>query len=306
VIYLNYFPNGEEEISLIKFLAKYQYLKTSDAKYFFSSKKYYRNRVNNLISKKFLKKVKLNLMLDELGIEYVKLLKYEYNTRNRNQKYLSRLLYLSNFAAFYHNCKTITFTPSFAIKDKNIFTITARRFIGILNINGFDYLTYRISKKHTNKYITSVIYDIEKEKKYKNIIVFVDDIKRLDIERFAFGLNNVLLIEDNDTNREQLKYLNSVNWYKLIQDIYKNKICLSEYSFCDYTDHKSKYISTFYFLDTEKINRIKYFLRENKNKNADIICTPDLEKEIRKELPFCNYMVVNLEQYIDKIRNVYD
>jgi len=303
---LNYFPNGEEEISLIKFLAKYQYLKTSDAKYFFSSKKYYRNRVNNLISKKFLKKVKLNLMLDELGIEYVKLLKYEYNTRNRNQKYLSRLLYLSNFAAFYHNCKTITFTPSFAIKDKNIFTITARRFIGILNINGFDYLTYRISKKHTNKYITSVIYDIEKEKKYKNIIVFVDDIKRLDIERFAFGLNNVLLIEDNDTNREQLKYLNSVNWYKLIQDIYKNKICLSEYSFCDYTDHKSKYISTFYFLDTEKINRIKYFLRENKNKNADIICTPDLEKEIRKELPFCNYMVVNLEQYIDKIRNVYD
>jgi len=303
---LNYFPNGEEEISLIKFLAKYQYLKTSDAKYFFSSKKYYRNRVNNLISKKFLKKVKLNLMLDELGIEYVKLLKYEYNTRNRNQKYLSRLLYLSNFAAFYHNCKTITFTPSFAIKDKNIFTITARRFIGILNINGFDYLTYRISKKHTNKYITSVIYDIEKEKKYKNIIVFVDDIKRLDIERFAFGLNNVLLIEDNDTNREQLKYLNSVNWYKLIQDIYKNKICLSEYSFCDYTDHKSKYISTFYFLDTEKINRIKYFLKKNKNKNADIICTPDLEKEIRKELPFCNYMVVNLEQYIDKIRNVYD
>ena len=303
---MNYFPNGEEEISLIKFLAKYQYLKTSDAKYFFSSKKYYRNRVNNLISKKFLKKVKLNLMLDELGIEYVKLLKYEYNTRNRNQKYLSRLLYLSNFAAFYHNCKTITFTPSFAIKDKNIFTITARRFIGILNINGFDYLTYRISKKHTNKYITSVIYDIEKEKIYKNIIVFVDDIKRLDIERFAFGLNNVLLIEDNDTNREQLKYLNSVNWYKLIQDIYKNKICLSEYSFCDYTDHKSKYISTFYFLDTEKINRIKYFLRENKNKNADIICTPDLEKEIRKELPFCNYMVVNLEQYIDKIRNVYD
>ena len=303
---MNYFPNGEEEISLIKFLAKYQYLKTSDAKYFFSSKKYYRNRVNNLISKKFLKKVKLNLMLDELGIEYVKLLKYEYNTRNRNQKYLSRLLYLSNFAAFYHNCKTITFTPSFAIKDKNIFTITARRFIGILNINGFDYLTYRISKKHTNKYITSVIYDIEKEKIYKNIIVFVDDIKRLDIERFAFGLNNVLLIEDNDTNREQLKYLNSVNWYKLIQDIYKNKICLSEYSFCDYTDHKSKYISTFYFLDTEKINRIKYFLRENKNKNADIICTPDLEKEIRKELPFCNYMVVNLEKYIDKIRNVYD
>ncbi len=126
---MNYFPNSDEEISLIKFIARFQYLNVADTHYFFSSKKYYRNRVSSLISKRFLKKVKLNLILDELGIEYAKLFNYEYTPRNRNKKYVSRLLTISNLGAFYHNCNTVQFTPSFSMKDKEMFTITARRFI---------------------------------------------------------------------------------------------------------------------------------------------------------------------------------
>lgn len=41
---MNYFPNGDEEKELVKFIARYQYLKISDANRFFASKKYYRNR----------------------------------------------------------------------------------------------------------------------------------------------------------------------------------------------------------------------------------------------------------------------
>jgi len=246
------------------------------------------------------------LILDELGIEYAKLFKFEYTRRNRNEGYQSRLFYLSHLGAFYHNCNTITFTPSFAIKDKEMLTTTARRFIGIFDINGIDYLIYHITKEHDNRYITSVIYDIQKEKKYKNIIVLIDDKERIDISDFAFGINHVLIIEDTDVSREKLKYLNSVNWSRIIQDYYKNKVYLAEYNFCDYTDHKNKYISTFYFLDAEKINRIKYFLRENKNKNADIICSSELKEELQKELPTANYVVVDLEKYIDKELNVYD
>ena len=246
------------------------------------------------------------MILDELGIEYAKLFKFEYTKRNRNEDYLARLFYLSHLGAFYHNCKTITFTPSFSIKDKEMLTTTARRYIGIFDINGIDYLIYHITKDHDNRYITSVIYDIQKEKKYKNIIVLIDDIRRIDISDFAFGINHVLIIEDTDLNREKLKYLNSVNWSKIIQDNYKNKVYFAEYNFCDYTDHKNKYISTFYFLDAEKINRIKYFLRENKNKNADIVCSSELKEELQKELPTANYIVVDLEKYIDKELNVYD
>lgn len=152
----------------------------------------------------------------------------------------------------------------------------------------------------------SIIYDIQKEKKFKNIIVLVNDINRINLNDFAFGINEVLIIEDNKKNREKLKYLHSINWSKIINDNFKNRLFFSEYNFCDYTDYKNKYVSTFYYLDTEKINRIKYFLRENKNKNAHIICNSELETEIKKELPNANYIVVELEDYIDKERNVYD
>lgn len=152
----------------------------------------------------------------------------------------------------------------------------------------------------------SIIYDIQKEKKFKNIIVLVNDINRINLNDFAFGVNEVLIIEDNKKNREKLKYLHSINWSKIINDNFRNRLFFSEYNFCDYTDYKNKYVSTFYYLDTEKINRIKYFLRENKNKNAHIICNSELETEIKKELPNANYIVVDLEDYIDKERNVYD
>ena len=303
---MNYFPNGDEEISLIKFIAKYQYLDINDAKYFFSTQKYYKKRITGLVKKKYLRRIKATLVLDELGIEYIKLFNLEYTPLNRNQKYYSRLLYISNLGAFFNKADTVKFTPSFCIKDKEMFTIKARRFVGILEINRFDYLTYHISEEHDNRYLTSVIYDIQKEKKYKNIIVLINDKNRANIDDFSFGMNSVLLIEDNETNREKLKYLHSINCAKIIQEKYKNKMFISEYNFCDYTDYKNKYINMFYFLDTEKINRIKYFLRENEDKNVDIVCSKDLEDELKKELPNCNYCVVDLEEYIDKERNIYD
>ena len=150
------------------------------------------------------------------------------------------------------------------------------------------------------------MYDIQKEIKYKNIIILVNDIKRINFNDFCFGINQVVVLQDSEENREKLKYLNSVNWYKIINEFYKNKAYLSEYNFCDYTDYKNKYISYFYFLDTEKINRIKYFLRENENKNIDIICDSSQKEELSKVFPNAHYIILSLEKYIDKERNYYD
>ncbi len=306
MINLNFFPNGEEEIALIKFVSQYQYLNTNDAKYFFKTVDYYKKRIKHLVDKKFIKRSKSYLILDELGIEYAKLLGFDYNPVNRNAKYKNRLLNLSNIGAFYHNCKTVKFTPSFSIKDKQTFTTTGRRYIGVFDINGIEYLGYQIRAEHDEKYIKSIMYDIQKEIKYKNIIILVNDIKRINFNDFCFGINQVVVLQDSEENREKLKYLNSVNWYKIINEFYKNKAYLSEYNFCDYTDYKNKYISYFYFLDTEKINRIKYFLRENENKNIDIICDSSQKEELSKVFPNAHYIILSLEKYIDKERNYYD
>ncbi len=301
---LGYFPTNKEEISLIKFIVKYQYLNVNDAKYFFNSSRYYRNRIKNLIDKNFLRKIKRILVLGKSGIPYVKILNFEYNKLNKNQEYRERLLRLSNIAAFYHNCNTAHFIPSFEIKDKKVFTTTGRRFIGIFDINGFEYLAYQILKEHDNKYIESVAYDIQKEMKYKNIIIFVNDIHRIDLSNFAFGTNQILVIEDNEINREKLKYLHSIRWKELVDKCYKG-VYLSKYNFCEYTNDKDKFINTFYFIDTEKIIRIKFFMRENHSRRACIICNAELETILRKELPNANFCVVDLENYIDRERIYY-
>lgn len=303
---MNYFPNNDEEISLIKFIAKFQYLSINDSKYFFNTENYYKKRITRLIEKKYLRRIKSKLVLGSIGIEYVKMCNYTYTPLNRNQKYLSRLLYISNLGAFFYNSSTTKYTPSFAMKDKEMFTITARKFIGILNINGFEYLTYHISKEHDYKYILSVIYDIQKETKYKNVIILVDDSNQINTFDFTFGYNQVFIIEDNIVNRNKLKYLNSINWLDIIQNQYTSKIYLSKYKFCDYTDYQNKYICNFYLYDTEKINRIKQFLGESKDRNIDIICSSELKDFIKKQIPTANYMVVDIEKYIDRDRHIYE
>ena len=304
---MNNFPNSQEEISLLEFIARYQYLSVKDTKYFFNTQKYYKKRISNLVLKKYLRRIKLYLVLDELGIELAELLNFEYNKLNRNRKYLPRLQYISRLAAFYHKCNSIKFTPSFDMKDKEKFTITSRKFIGILEINGIEYLVYHITEQHNNQYISSVLYDIQKEKNFKNIIILINDGSRININQFTFGMNQVLIVEDNEENREKLKYLNSINWYNIIQNQYRKfNIYLTEYTFCQYTDYISKYICAFYFLDTDKINRIKYFLKENKNKNVDIICSKELKNHLQKYLPECNYCTIDIENYIDKEINIYD
>lgn len=305
---LGNFPNGDKEISLLKFISKYQYLDSKDVKKFFNTQKYYKKRITNLVSKKYLKRTKSHhLVLDELGIEFAELFNFEYNKLNRNVKYMPRLFYISKLAAFYYKCPTIKFIPSFSMKDKEEFTITSRKFIGVLEINGIEYLTYHITEEHNDKYIRLIIYDIQKEKKYKNIIILVNDKNRIKVNQFTFGMNQVLIVEDTEENREKLKYLNNINWYSVIKERYKRfNIFLSDYSFCEYTDYKNKYINTFYFFDTEKVNRIIYFLKENKNRNADIICNSKVNEMLIKELPNCNYIVVDLENYIDKEKTVYD
>ena len=279
-----------------------------DSKYFFNTQKYYKKRISNLVAKRYLKRTKSHhLVLDELGIEFAGLFKFEYNKLNRNVKYLPRLLYISKMAAFYYNCANVKFIPSFSMKNKEEFTITSRKFIGVLEINGMEYLTYHLTEEHNDKYLRLLIYDLQKEKTYKNIIILTNDENRIKINQFTFEMNQLLIVKDTEENREKLKYLHNIDWYNIIKAKYKrNDIYLSEYSFCEYTDYKNRYISTFYFFDTEKINRIKSFLKENKNKNADIFCNYEIKEMLVKELPNCNYFVVDLENYIDKEKFVYE
>lgn len=302
---MNYFPKNNEEISLIKFLAKYQYVNVNDLNYFFKSKKYYKTRITNLINKKLIKRINHNLVLTKHGRDYIKSIGLSCNKLNRNERYLPRLYYISNLGAFYHNNELVTFTPSFDLKDKMILTTTSRRYIGIININGIDYLTYHISKDHDKKYVSSVIYDIQKEKQFKNILILLDSGVKINNLDFTFGYNQVLILEDTIENRNKLPYINSINWHKIASHFFKNPY-ISEYNFCDYIDIKNRYIAYFTLFDTEKTNRINQYLRENKFKRIEVLCPKELYSKLRQEILRANYTVLNLANFIDKKRNIYE
>ena len=45
---------------------------------------------------------------------------------------------------------------------------------------------------------------------------------------------------------------------------------------------------------------------KNKNKSAYIICPSNLKELIQKELPSAIFSCIDLEEFIDKERNIYD
>ena len=265
IIIKSIFPKNENEIELVRFIGRFQYLSNKDVKYFFNDT-YYPKRIAKLIRNNILRRYKKYLVLAENGQYFMKIIGQKASQLRYDKKYTDRLKFISHLAALYNKDTKISFTPSFEIKDKTAFTESSRKFIGILNIFGVKYLTYHISEEHTEKYIRAVIFDLQKETNYKNILILVNDIDRINLKDFAFGFNSVIISNDTDEELEKLKYINQVNWPQIIQKLYKNTVHISEYNSCDYTNNKDKYISTFYLLDAEKINRIKVFLQSNESR----------------------------------------
>lgn len=298
---MNKFPSDIEK-DFLSFLYEYHFLSFDSAKYLFKSKLYYKRQILDLINNDYIKKYKSNsYILSSAGKRYLKSLGYDFSTKMAySNEYIQRQKIISFIAAFYYYSDDIKFIPSFKHKDKDIFTIKSRRYIGLIKINNKEYLTYYISKDQNTKYVNSVFFDIQKEKQYKNIIIFAEDINMIKLNQFCFGLNKVLIVDTNENSLEQLNYINKINWQKLIAEKYNVNMYLSEYNFCDYTNKKNKYIACFSNIDTEKINLIKYFLKENKDKKVDIVAKTDILDILKKELPKQNYIEININDYIVK------
>ena len=145
-----------------------------------------------------------------------------------------------------------------------------------------------------------------KELKYKNVVILIDDISRINFLKFSFGLNSVIICEDTDESLKKLKYLQQINWLKILNISFKENLALSELNFCDYTDHKNLYVSCFYFVDTEKINRISTFMQNNTNKKVDIICPKSIVKYLGSELATCNFHLIDIDKFIEKEINFYE
>lgn len=297
---------NEKDLEILLFVKKYKYVKVSDFKYLYANKQYYQTKIKHLINNNYLRKIKWYIVLGAEGKKYLENLGYKCSRISYEKTYIERQKIISSFAARYYNNKKIKFIPSIDLKDKQIFTITSRRFIGILNIDKTDYLTYYITKKHDDRYVKSVIYDIRKETKLKNVIVFVEDLKKIDINNFVFGLDKLYIIPTTENNIHLLERIHRIDYQKLFFKLYKENVYLSEYAFCDYYTKSRLYIFPLIFIDTEKLSIIKFFLMENKDEKVDILYSKNISLLAIGKLKGANYKPIDFEKYVQGEFNIYD
>lgn len=297
---------NDKDLEILLFVNKYKYVKISDFKYLYNNIQYYKSKVKQLIRDEYLRKMKWYLVLGRKGKIYLENLGYKCSRISYEKVYVERQKIISSFAARYYNNKNTKFIPSIDIKDKRIFTITSRRFIGILKIDREEYLIYYISNKHTDKYVQSIVYDIRKERNFKKIIVFVENIDKININDFVFGLDELLIIPPTEESLYLLQNINKIDYQYIFADLYKEKVYLSEYNFCNYYTKTEQFISLLPFIDSEKICGIKYFLMENKCKNVDILYSKNIPLTAIGKLKSANYKTINFNKYVKKEFNIYD
>lgn len=169
----------QEDEKVIKYLSKYKIMLVEDTKLIYKSEWYHRKRIKRLIEEGYVKKYKFYYIeLDRNGRRFVGKVGKDYIKNKNNVSYMERLKELSHLATMTID-SNVEINPSWEMKDNNIFTDTARKYLAEMIVNNQKYLIYYISEKKEKRYIHQLFYDINKVFNYDSIIIFIDDFKNI-------------------------------------------------------------------------------------------------------------------------------
>lgn len=278
---------SKKDYEVLNFLLKYKMLKVEDATLIYKTKRYYRERINNLIYKKYVKRYKSFIVLDKEGRRALGETGNNYIKNIKNEAYMERLKNIASIATLSIDSPS-KFIPSWEMKEKDKFTETARRYIGKIIIDNEEFLTYYISAKKEHVYIKQLIFDINKATNYDNIIIFVENFDAINkrYSNLAFGKDETLIILNTDENKEIIRKYNSIYPYEILERIFDDEILVSDWEKADYLLEDGTYILYMPFLDTEKIERINWYYEENTNtkRNINIVTLRQNEQKLKEIL----------------------
>ena len=270
------------------FLAKYKMMLGSDCKKVYKTKDYHRKRLKVLEQEKYIRRVnRLYIKLDDKGTRMVKEFGYNYSFTCRKKKYIDRLNEIARIAALTID-SNIEFIASWDLKDSSIYTQTSRKYLGKLKYQDKESIVYYISKEKHISYISQTINDIQKIMNYKNILIFIENMNILsEKQRFAFGKDSTIIINPTKDNLTIFKELEAFDFYEIVKKIYSDKeILLSNWKKAEYMTEDRVYIVVMPFIDTEKINRLRMFYKNNPkvNRKIDIITLKENKEKISEIL----------------------
>ena len=259
----------------------------SDCKLIYNAKDYHRKRLKVLEKEKYIRRInKFYIKLDDRGTRMVKDFGYDYNFSCRRKEYVDRLNEVARIAALTID-SNIDFIASWNLKDNNVYTQTSRKYLGKLTYQLKDRMVYYISKDKQITYISQIINDIQKLIEYKDIIIFIENIRILNNdESFVFGKETTLIINPTIHNLSIMRELEKIDIYQIVKQIYNDKeILLSNWKKADYMTEDRKYIILMPFIDTEKLHKLNLFYKNNQkiNRKIDIITLKE-NKEIIEDI----------------------
>ena len=286
------------------FLGKYKMMLGSDSKMIYKAKDYHRKRLKVLEKEKYIRRVnKYYIKLDDKGTRMVKDFGYDYSFLCRKKEYIDRLNEVARIAALTID-SNIDFVASWNLKDNRIFTQTSRKYLGKLTYQCKDRMVYYISKDKQITYISQIINDIQKLIEYKDIIVFIENIKILNNDKsFVFGKETTLIINPTIHNLSIMRELEKIDIYQIVKQIYNDKeILLSNWKKADYMTEDRKYIILMPFIDTEKLHKLNLFYRNNQkiNRKIDIITLKE-NKEIIEDILTNKSNIIEIDNWLGGI-----
>lgn len=286
-----------EDKILIEFLSKYRIMSIKDVKSIYKTEWYYRKRINKLVEKEYIKKYKYYyILLGKKGRKVCNLIGKDYIKNTSNKSYMDRLKAISNIATITID-SDIEFIPSWKLKNKEIYTETARKFLGELCRKQKTYVVYYIASNKSLIYLKQIIFDINKTINYDNLIIFVDDYKIIIQMKsyFIFDKKHSYIIKNTNENKEILKKYNDIDFYDLIKKIYNKPILISDWEYADYIAEPNHFIIIMPFIDTTRISQINWFYKENTStkKRIDVITLKENEEVLKEILTDkCNVIIL--------------
>ena len=113
------------------------------------------------------------------------------------------------------------FIPSWNLKDENRPTTHSRRYLGMQTFDKAFYNVYAIYGEKNNKYITSIYYDIKKEKDIHNNIIYTNNIEKVlyHKQNFNFNSSHLYLVPYNNFSKEIVVHYDKISLTSLTSSI---------------------------------------------------------------------------------------
>lgn len=255
----------------------------ADCKMIYKTKDYHRKRLKVLENENYIRRVNtVYIKLDDKGTKMVKDFGYDYSFTCRKKEYIDRLNEIARIAALTIE-SNIDFVASWNLKSNSIFTQTSRKYLGKLTYQGKENITYYISKDKQISYISQIINDIQKIIDFKNVIIFIENMKIVNNKRFIFGKESTIIIKPTNQNISIMRKLDDIDFYPIIKQIYQNtEILLSNWKKAEYMTEDRIYIIVMPFIDTEKLHGLNIFYKNNQktDRKIDIITLKENKEKI--------------------------